>query len=68
MDNKEEDKKTIEQEILSNYNNLTKGWRGGLFDNAPQLSHGKYVQLSAYEEKKTGAAVTTANSSILSIK
>ena len=39
-----------------------------LFNTGSVLSHGKYVQLSAYEEKKIGEAVTTGSNSVVLTK
>lgn len=67
--NKEKKNDSIKQGIITDYNALMAGFSGqALLDNTPQLSHGKYIQLSAYEEKRFGAAVTTGNSSIILTK
>lgn len=56
-------------QIEDDYKNLMNGFNNSfLFNTTPILSHGKYVQLSAYEEKKIGEAVTTGSSSILLTK
>ncbi len=63
--NKEKKDDSREQGIITEYNNLMDGFHScSFFYNEPQLSYGKYIQLSAYEEKKFGVAVTVGDSSI----
>jgi len=56
-------------QIESDYENLMSGFNNSfLFNTGSVLSHGKYVQLSAYEEKKIGEAVTTGSNSVVLTK
>ncbi len=56
-------------QIGDDYKNLMNGFNNStLFNAGPILSNGKYIQLSAYEEKKVGAAVTAGDSSIIITK
>ncbi len=63
--NKRKKDNSIDNRIATDYGIIMNGFcTSPLFHNEPQLSHGKYVQLSAYEEKRFGEAVTTRNNSI----
>lgn len=62
--NEEKKDDSNKQGIITDYNNLMQGFHNcSFFSNEPQLSHGKYIQLSAYKEKGSGVAVTVGNSS-----
>ena len=63
MNKKKENKEN--KEISANHDHLMLGFiNSPFFNHEPQMSHGRYIQLSAYKEKRTGMAVTIGSSSI----
>lgn len=66
MDIDEKKDNHVTQQIKLDYENLMNGYNTFPFlSPQPLFSNGKYIQLSAYEEKSLGAAVTIGNSSII---